>query len=161
MLIFLFQESFPVALGPLGTLLLSLLALASGSINVYQLYKSREAGAWRGAANAYEAELGIVRERAERLTTENKGLTSEVAVLKARTDLSQLAHDSSEQHAGIVLALRQLAEGEAQRYAQVTQMMTEQTKLILGHQTHTAGVFEHIIEQFRDIKTELGHKVNQ
>jgi predicted nucleic acid-binding Zn-ribbon protein len=134
---------------------LALLAAILGVINVYQLYKSREAGTWKGAANAYEAELGIVRTRAERLTVENQELTRQVADLKARTDLSQLAHDSSEQHAGIVLALKDLSEASARQHAQLTQAMSDQTKLFLGLQSHTASVFESVAEQFRTIQVEL------
>jgi hypothetical protein len=134
---------------------LAVLAAVLGLINVYQLYKSREAGTWKGAANAYEAELGIVRTRAERLTTENQDLTRQVAELKARTDLTQLAHDSSEQHAGIVVALKELSETTARQHAQLTQAMSEQTKMFLGLQSHTADVFEQVAEQFRAIKTEL------
>lgn len=138
-----------------GALPLGILAAILGAINVYQLYKSREAGTWKGTANAYEAELGIVRTRAERLTTENQELTRQVAELKARTDLSQLARDSSEQHAGIVLALKELSETSARQHAQLTQAMSDQTKLFLGLQSHTASVFESVAEQFRSIKTEL------
>ncbi len=134
---------------------LAVLAAILGLINVYQLYKSREAGTWKGAANAYEAELGIVRTRAERLTTEKEELARQVAELKARTDLTQLAHDSSEQHAGIVVALKELSEASARQHAQVTQAMTDQTKMFLGLQSHTAAVFEQVAEQFRTIKLEL------
>ncbi|HEX6182648.1 MAG TPA: hypothetical protein VFZ44_01975 [Pyrinomonadaceae bacterium] len=141
------SQPWAVALGILASIL--------GAINVYQLYKSREAGTWKGAANAYEAELGIVRERAERLTAENQDLTRQVADLKARTDLSQLARDSSEQHAGIVLALKGLSESSARQHAQLTQTMAEQTRMFLGLQSHTAAVFEQVAEQFRAIKTEL------
>jgi hypothetical protein len=137
---------------------LAVLASILGLINVYQLYKSREAGTWKGAANAYEAELGIVRTRAERLTTENQDLTRQVAELKARTDLTQLAHDSSEQHAGIVLALKSLSETSARQHVQLTQAMTEQTKMFLGLQSHTASAFEQVAEHFRAIKAELDRR---
>lgn len=138
-----------------GSLALGILAAILSGINVYQLYKSREAGTWKGTANAYEAELGIVRARAERLGTENQELTRQVGELKARTDLSQLAHDSTEQHAGIIVALKELSETSARQHAQLTQAMSDQTKLFLGLQSHTASVFESVAEQFRTIKTEL------
>ncbi|HEX7955956.1 MAG TPA: hypothetical protein VF508_03385, partial [Pyrinomonadaceae bacterium] len=82
-------------------------------------------------------------------------LTRKVAELNARTDLTQLAHDSSEQHAGIIVALKELSETTARQHAQLTQAMTEQTKMFLGLQSHTAGVFEQVAEQFRSIKSEL------
>jgi hypothetical protein len=154
MFILLFQNAGEVVSQPWATAL-GLIAAILGSINVYQLYKSREAGTWKGTANAYEAELGIVRTRAERLATENQELTRQVADLKARTDLSQLAHDSSEQHAGIVVALKELSETSTRQHAQLTQAMSDQTKLFLGLQSHTARVFESVAEQFRAIKTEL------
>lgn len=154
MFILLLQNAGEAISQPWATAL-GILAAILGAINVYQLYKSREAGAWKGAANAYEAELGIVRTRAERLTTENQELTRQVADLQARTDLSQLAHDSSEQHASIVVALKEFSESSARHHAQITQAMSEQTKLFLGLQSHTASVFEHIAEHFRAIKAEL------
>jgi hypothetical protein len=157
MFILLFQNAEGAAASP-WAIPLGILATLLGFINVYQLYKSREAGTWKGAANAYEAELGIVRTRAERLAAENLELTRQVADLKARTDLSQLAHDSSEQHAGIVLALRELSEASARQHAQLTQTMTEQTKMFMGLQSHTAGVFAQVAEQFRTIKTELDRR---
>jgi hypothetical protein len=157
MFILLFQTDAGAAASP-WAIPLAILATLLGLINVYQLYKSREAGTWKGAANAYEAELGIVRTRAERLATENLELTRQVADLKARTDLSQLAHDSSEQHAGIVFALRELSEASARQHTQLTQTMTEQTKMFMGLQSHTAGVFEQVAEQFRAIKTELDRR---
>ncbi len=157
MLIILFQSAGEAVSQPWATAL-GILAAILGAINVYQLYKSREAGAWKGAAGAFEAELGIVRARAERLTTENQDLTRQVADLKARTDLSQLAHDSSEQHAGIVLALKDLSETSTRQHAQLTQAMSDQTKLFLGLQSHTANVFESVAEQFRAIKTELDRR---
>jgi hypothetical protein len=157
MFILLFQNAEGAAASP-WAIPLAILATLLGLINVYQLYKSREAGTWKGAANAYEAELGIVRTRAERLATENLELTRQVADLKARTDLSQLAHDSSEQHAGIVLALRELSEASARQHTQLTQTMTEQTRMFMGLQSHTAGVFEQVAEQFRAIKTELDRR---
>jgi hypothetical protein len=33
--------------------------------------------------------------------------------------------------------------------------MAEQTKMFLGLQSHTAGVFEQVAEQFRAIKVDL------
>jgi hypothetical protein len=137
---------------------LVLLTVILGSLNAYQLYKSREAGTWRGAANAYEAELKIVRARAERLTEENKELNRQVTELQARTDLSQLARDSTEQHAGIVIALRELSESSARHHAQVSQLMTEQVKMFMGLQSHTASAFEQVAEQFRTIKAELDRR---
>jgi hypothetical protein len=151
----LFQVAAEAVSQPWAVQALGIFAAILGAINVYQLYKSREAGTWKGTANAYEAELGIVRTRAERLTTENQELTRQVAELKARTDLSQLAHDSSEQHAGIVVALKDLSETSARQHAQLTQAMSDQTKLFLGLQSHTASVFESVAEQFRAIKAEL------
>lgn len=150
--LFLFQDA---AINQPSATLLGLLAAALGAVNVYQLYKSREAGAWKGAANAYEAELGIVRTRAERLTAENQELTRQVGDLKARTDLTQLAHDSSEQHAGIILALKELSESSARHHAQVSQLMTEQVRMFMGLQSHTANAFEQVAEHFRAIKAEL------
>jgi predicted nucleic acid-binding Zn-ribbon protein len=155
MLILLFQDA---GLTQPWAGFLVVLAVVLGSLNAYQLYKSREAGTWKGAANAYEAELGIVRARAERLTTENQDLTRQVAELKARTDLSQLAHDSSEQHAGIVLALKSLSETSARQHAQLTQAMAEQTKMFLGLQSHTASAFEQVADHFRAIKVELDRR---
>jgi predicted nucleic acid-binding Zn-ribbon protein len=157
MFIILFQGAGEVASQP-GAITLGILAAILGAINVYQLYKSREAGTWKGTANAYEAELGIVRARAERLATENQELTRQVGELKARTDLSQLARDSSEQHAGIVVALKELSETSARQHAQLTQAMSDQTKLFLGLQSHTASVFESVAEQFRSIKAELDRR---
>jgi predicted nucleic acid-binding Zn-ribbon protein len=155
MFILLFQDA---SVSQPWTVGLGVLASFLGAINVYQLYKSREAGTWKGAANAYEAELGIVRTRAERLTAENQDLTRQVAELKARTDLSQLAHDSSEQHAGIVVALKELSETSARQHAQLSHTMAEQTKMFLGLQSHTASAFEQVAEHFRAIKAELDRR---
>jgi predicted nucleic acid-binding Zn-ribbon protein len=157
-MLILFLQTAGESAGQPWAVALGVLASILGAINVYQLYKSREAGTWKGAANAYEAELGIVRTRAERLSTENQDLTRQVAELKARTDLTQLAHDSSEQHAGIVLALRELSESSARHHAQLTQAMAEQTRMFLGLQSHTAAVFEQVAEQFRGIKAELDRR---
>jgi hypothetical protein len=152
MLILLFQDA---GLSQPWATPLAVLASILGLINVYQLYKSREAGTWKGAANAYEAELGIVRTRAERLTAENQDLTRQVTELKSRTDLTQLARDSTEQHAGIVLALKELSESSARQHAQVSQLMAEQVKMFMGLQSHTASAFEQVADQFRAIKAEL------
>ena len=157
-MLILFLQTAGESAGQPWAVALGVLASILGAINVYQLYKSREAGTWKGAANAYEAELGIVRARAERLTEENKELNRQVTELQARTDLTQLARDSTEQHAGIVLALKELSESSARQHAQVSHLMAEQVKMFMGLQSHTASAFEQVAEQFRAIKAELDRR---
>ncbi len=80
-----------------AVLIAGVLLVASGVLNVVQLYKSRELAQWRGAAEAagetnrlYESELKLVRERADRLTDENESKSKRIGVLEARTDLDGL-----------------------------------------------------------------------
>jgi len=139
----LLQGSVPVAVGPVGTVLLSVLAVLLAGLNAYQWRKSSQASHWQGAALAYKEELVAVRDRCTRLETENTSLTKLSSELKAKTDLSTLERQSleadkrnQEVHEKIVLNLNSLLENSATRYAQATAVLMENTSAIrlLGEQ---------------------------
>jgi hypothetical protein len=70
-------------LGPWGQLLLLILAC----ILAYFTWRQRQ---WRSTAEAAQTELIILRARDERLSKENRELLTEIATLKARTDLKPI-----------------------------------------------------------------------
>src|SRR5689334_4681499 len=95
-MVFLLQIS-PTMVPWWAVAILAALFVASGAINIIQLYKSRELAQWRGATEAaaetnrlYESELKLVRDRADRLTEDNESKTKRIGVLEARTDLDSL-----------------------------------------------------------------------
>lgn len=88
-------DKSPIQMGPFGTVLMIVVSLALAVLNAYQWKKSTEASHWKGSAQAYESELGIVRQRCERLETTNDTQSKEIAVLRARTDLDSLRAQAS------------------------------------------------------------------
>ena len=149
-------------MGTWGTLTSFALNLALAFIAWRGYSRAKTAEAWESTARAAQtaeaaakSEMETHKERARRLEAENMKHAEEVGRLKAMTDLSSLSMESSEQHAGIVMALKELSRESSERHAQLSQMMAEQTKMFLGLQTHTAQVFEHIVEDFRAVKAEL------
>lgn len=133
----LLQEALPIAVGPVGTILLSVIAVALGATNAYQWRKSTQASQWQGAALAYKEELVAVRERATRLETENITLVRTATDLKAKTDLSSLERlnleadrRNQEVHERIVLSLNSLMDGNITRHAQLTAVLLENTSAI-------------------------------
>src|SRR6185295_16007749 len=80
-----------------AVLIVALLWVVSAALNVIQLYKSRDAVRWKSAseaatatANAAISDRDILRLKRDQLNEENKDLTNQVAVLKAKTDLNGL-----------------------------------------------------------------------
>lgn len=129
--------SIPVVLGTPGTILLSLVTLASGITNAYQWKKSATAQQWRGAAEAHKANLDAVRERAERVDEENKVLRVLAAELKAKTDLSSLERQNleadrrnQEVHERIVIGQNTLLSNTATRSAEIVAALSENTAAI-------------------------------
>jgi len=136
-LLTLLQGPVPIAIGPTGTILLSIIAVVLAGLNAYQWRKSTQASQWQGAALAYKEELVAVRERATRLETENTSLVTTLAELRAKTDLSSLERLSleadkknQEVHEKIVLILNTLMDSNVTRYAQLTAVLLENTSAI-------------------------------
>src|SRR6185295_3126673 len=74
-----------------AVLIIALLWVVSAALNVIQLYKSRDAVRWKSAseaatatANAAISERDILRLKRDQLNEENKDLTNQVALLKAK-----------------------------------------------------------------------------
>lgn len=135
--------SIPVVVGPIGTVLLTILALALGGLNAYQWRKSSQASHWQGAALAYKEELVAVRERCTRLEGENMTLARLSTELKAKTDLSSLERQNLEAdkrnqeiHERIVFTLNNLQENSTNRHAQLSAVLLENTSgiKVLGEQ---------------------------
>ncbi len=145
----LLQGTLPVAVGPTGTILLSIIAVMLAGLNAYQWRKSTQASQWQGAALAYKEELVAVRERATRLETENTSLVQTLAELRAKTDLSSLERLSldadrknQEVHEKIVLILNTLMDSNVTRYAQLTAVLLENTSAIKVQAEQMRNEFE-------------------
>ena len=85
----------PVTLGPLGTLLLSLLTLILAGLSIWQQYRyrtlERALQALKAAESALhitETEMGVYKQRAERQTLELADANQKIGELQAKTDLS-------------------------------------------------------------------------
>lgn len=121
-------QTLPVQLGPLGTILVLVLAIASAALNIVQLSQRNSAQKWRAAADAAQAaaeahalNLTAVRERADAVAKENELKAQRIGVLEARTDLDavraqiaeigkQIAHESSEAQLIIVQTIQQVSK---------------------------------------------------
>ncbi len=148
-LLTLLQGSVPIAIGPTGTILLSVIAVVLAALNAYQWRKSTQASHWQGAALAYKEELVAVRERATRLEAENVSLVKTASELKAKTDLSSLERQNLEAdrrnqefHERILLSLNTLLDNNATRYAQLTAVLLENTSAIRSQGERMTNEFE-------------------
>lgn len=133
----LLQGSLPIAIGPVGTVLLTVIAMVLAALNAYQWRKSTQASQWQGAALAYKEELVAVRERCTRLETENISQVKILSELQAKTDLSSLERQSLEAdkrnqeiHERILLSLSTVLDQSTTRYAQITAVLLENTSAI-------------------------------
>lgn len=151
LLTLLFEQtsSMPVQLGPLGTLFMTLLAIALAGLNAYQWRKSGEALHWRGAAQAFESELGIVRERCQRLETANSDQGKEIATLRGKTDLESLktqttdmqrmivehVHRVSERHEAMLAGLKELTQTVSDMHQRFLERDEEYAELIRAQST--------------------------
>lgn len=131
----LLQGSLPVSLGPLGTLIVTGLAVILAGLNAYQWRRSGEADSLRGQVTALNGELNIVRERSNRLTDENIELAKVAGELRAKTDLSKMQRQTQEfesknqeVHERIVRSLDMLTEKGSVRYESVIETISENTK---------------------------------
>lgn len=128
-------------LGQTGATLSLVLNVMLAAVSAYSFWKSSQSKHWETTAGAYEKELSIQRQRADRLADENNGLVALAAELKAKTDLTELqkamllqSQDArgyearnQEVHQGIVDSLIELTNLSRERYAAVTATIEEQT----------------------------------
>lgn len=162
-MVFLIQvDSMPIQMGPVGTILMTLLAVSLAAFNAYQWRKSSEASHWRGAAQAYESELGIVRERCTRIENENKEQVKAITELQAKTDLTKLQsqaeqfqRESQLVHAQIVDALKELSIGHADRYAKATETMNQNTQAMQDMARHMMEEFGFHKKAFTEISSTM------
>lgn len=145
----LLQGAVPVAVGPLGTILLTAIAVALAAMNAYQWRKSSQASHWQGAALAYKEELVAVRDRCTRLEDDNTSLLKTSIELKAKTDLSSLERmnleadkRNQEIHERIVLGLNNLESNNANRFAQLSAVLLENTSAIRSLGERMGNEFE-------------------
>ncbi len=143
------QGSLPIAVGPAGTILLTIIAVVLAALNAYQWRKSTQASQWQGAALAYKEELVAVRERCTRLETENISNVKVLSELKAKTDLSGLERQNleadrrnQEVHEKIVLSLNTLIDQSTTRNAQLLAVMLENTAAIRTMSDRMTNEFE-------------------
>jgi hypothetical protein len=134
----------PVVLGQTGTILLGLYSTAVTFLNVWLVWKSREAAHWKGATQALESELSITRGRSDRLTADNTKLVEENTKLKAATDLTSLAQ-----------SMNDMSERSQDKYEKVMQAINEQTRALLGFQSQNASAFEMVAESLRHVEGGL------
>ena len=134
----------PVVLGPLGTYLLVFYSAAATLASVWLVWKTREASHWRGAAQALESELGIMRGRSDRLHGENAKLAEENARLLAATDLTVLTKENQEEHMKIIAAL-----------SNVELAVKDNTRALLGFQSQNASAFENISVSLQHVAGSL------
>jgi predicted negative regulator of RcsB-dependent stress response len=161
-LFLMYMQAIPVVLGPTGTILFAVITLTLAALNAYQWYRSSEAKHWQGASTAYKEELEIVRQRCERLESENKEFLSINAKLLARTDLSVLdmklndaSKENQEVHELIVANLKQLIDKSDQRYARVTEVLEGHTTAIHSLGNRMTHEFELHREFFADMTKTL------
>jgi hypothetical protein len=143
--------SMPFGLGPTGTVVTLFFLVILGVLNVVQ-YRQRqrvdvakreteaainETNHWKGTAGAYEKELGVVRDRCDRLEKENQDIAKHIGDLQAKTDLKPLM----EIQIGIVKALQDLSSANADRYVKAMDMVAQNTAAIDGLGRHLSREF--------------------
>lgn len=80
----------PIQLGPLGTLIMAAMVLASGAITLALAIIAYRQRAWRSTADAAVAEMAVHKESAERLREDNSKLHAQIAELSKQRDLEPI-----------------------------------------------------------------------
>lgn len=150
-------QDIPVRLGGPGATLSLALNVLLGLATAYSLWKFNQSKHWESTAGAYEKELSIQRQRADRISDENKELIALSAELRAKTDLTELQKAmllqtqdargyetrNQEVHQGIVNSLQELTKLSQERYAAVTATIEGQTVALQD----TTKVLKSILEE--------------
>jgi septal ring factor EnvC (AmiA/AmiB activator) len=152
-----------------ATAILLVLFITSGVINLVQLSKGREVARWKSASEVaektvalYEKQLTAVRDRADRIDSENKNLLTENATLHAKTDLSRLQaqsedfqRDNQKVQSQIVDGLAEVSRLSSERFADFGQILTKNTEIIRELGLHMTSEFEFHKKAFADISSVL------
>lgn len=116
----------------------SVVTLASLAVTAYVLLRTKTAQYWKDERDAALAKVERVTEENEQLKAENKALKEKVVVLEAQRDLTSV----QEGQAAIVRAVDALTAREDERHAALMNVITQNTRTLLGFQSQMAGVFD-------------------
>jgi hypothetical protein len=162
------NDMLPVRLGTPGSIILSAIAIVLALLNAYQWKKSATAQQWKGAAEAHKANLEAVRERADRLSAENKEMLVCLAELRAKTDLTSLERQNLESdrrnqevHERIVLTLNTLQQDGVKQSAQFSAALLENTSAINALGDRMTLEFELHRQAFADMTVALQGKTDR
>lgn len=144
--------------------------LFSAALNCALLYiayrasvRAKTAEAWQSTAQAAQqaeaaakSEMETHKAAASRLEIEKMALAQDVGRLKAATDLSLLSKENQAEHKMIVETLAAL-QGTIQsvqaaavdRHERLLALISENTRAVLGAQSHSANAFETLTEMLR------------
>lgn len=168
MLLAFLQQQLPVAPWYV-TAFLALLFIASGVVNVVQMSKSRQLERYKALVDAadkatgiYSEELSVVRQRCDRIESENKSLLTENVVLKSKTDLSRLQEQAEKfqrenqtVQQKIVDGLTEFAHVGTERFANASEILAKNTQAINDLGRHMTSEFEFHKKAFSDIASVL------
>ena len=173
-LIALFEQvgnsEMPIVLGRLGTVITLLGMVALAVLNVLQ-YRQRlrvdeakretdaarnETSHWMGTANAYEKELGVVRERCNRLEADNQEIAKHIGELQAKTDLKPLMEIQER----VATVLQDLSTGSADRYMKAMDVITKNTDAIGTLEKHMTREFAQNRKALKKVTTAFEKKMN-
>jgi uncharacterized membrane protein YccC len=152
LLLLLFQEAnqWP-ALGRTGTVIGFVLLIASAIGNLLQARGMR----WKGTAEAYQSELVVVRERADRETSEKAELQKEVAKLHERTDLRPLQQQMVDLQSKLVDSMDKQSTRFEATLAANTKALTELTEHICSHSAQEEKAFAGLASAITAVEQRL------
>lgn len=161
----LLLQTFQPMLGPWGTAGLAVLFTLSGVVNIWQLWKGKDASRWKTAADAgestaaiYKSELEIVRVRADRIEEENRAHVKTIAELRLQRDLTPLqeqAEKFQQQTQAIQEQMVKRLEALTERNEEKAAVIVQNTDAIQNLERNISSLFNGLTATLQSIDQRL------
>lgn len=133
-----------------------------GTLNVVQFRQGQKVQAakeetshWKGTAEAYEKELKVVRERADREAGEKAKLQEEVTKLHERTDLKPLQEQMITLQGQLVESMNKQSELFNMALAENTKMLKQLSEHICTHSSNEEAAFKSLASAMTAIEQQV------